>query len=336
MKDYKQIPQIVKQIKQSKNIIIVVHSFPDGDAIGSALAMYHFLKNINKVAKILLNDPIPDNLYFLDGVDEIEIYDKGKHFENFLLCDTIIMLDLNGAKRMGRLADSVVSSSAKKIMIDHHEQPENFCNFYLSDPEVISTASLVYEVISQFDEPITKSIAEGLYVGIMTDSGNFRFPRTTEQTHLLIADLIKNGADPTYLYERIYSENSLSQVKILGMALANMTTHLEGKLSVMLIDAEMFNKCGAKNSDVDSFAEKTLSIKGSIAGILLSDMDSKDHVRISLRSRGDFNIQEVAKSLGGGGHFHASGAREFNLDIYQTKNFLIDTIEKAMVRQGII
>lgn len=336
MKDYQQFSKISDQFEKSKNIVIVTHRNPDGDAIGSSLALKLFAESQGKTATVILSDPVPDNLTFLSGSDSLEQYNKEKHFESFLLCDTVFILDLNSTKRLGPLEDAIMSASARKIMIDHHEAPEHFADLYLSVPSVISTAVPVYELLEKTGKDISKSIAEALYVGIITDSGNFRFPGTDARVHQIAGKLLNAGANPEYLYDEVYNKNRIEAVHILGEALRNITLHLDGKLSMMLITSDMLNKCGAKNADVDNFAEKTLSIAGTVAGVLLSDMDSKEEVRISMRSKGDFSVREVAANIGGGGHFHAAGAREFNLDIFQTRNYLVDIFAQEMKRQGII
>ncbi len=335
MKSINQINQVVQHLAKARNIIIVTHRNPDGDAIGSSVGLAEFLKAQGKKAKVILNDPVPENLEFLQGAEECEVYDKSKHFEDFLMSDTICILDLNAKKRLDRLADAVLSSNATRIMIDHHEEPEHIANIIMSVPTVISTSNLIYEIIDMMGEKLPKSTADALYVGIMTDSGDFRFPRTDARVHEIAGALINAGADPTKLYEKVNNQNKIEAAKILGSALMNMTLHLNGKLCVMMITADMFNKCGANNSMVDNFGSETLKIKGVIAGAMISDMDSRDEVRISLRSKGNFSVQEVAKKIGGGGHFHASGAREFKLDIFATKEMLIDVFEQEMIRQGV-
>jgi phosphoesterase RecJ-like protein len=335
MKSINQINQVVQHLEKARNIIIVTHRNPDGDAIGSSFGLAEFLKHLGKKAKVILNDPVPENLQFLTGAEQAEIYDKEKHFEDFLMCDTICILDLNAKKRMDRLQDAVLAASATKILIDHHEEPEYIGNMMMSVPEVISTSNLIFDIIEMMEKSYPKSTAEALYVGIMTDSGSFRFPRTNARTHEVIGKLINAGADPTELYEQVNNQNQFAATQIFGAALSNMTLHLNGKVCIMMITAEMFNKCGANNAMVDNFASETLKIKGVIAGAMISDMDSKDEVRISLRSKGDFSVQEVAKKIGGGGHFHASGAREFNLDIYKTKEMLIEVFGQELAKQGL-
>lgn len=321
--------QIRIAIKNAKNIIISAHQNPDGDAIGSALALYHLTTSMGIKTKIILSDAVPPNYKFLSGADKIEVYDKEKHFIDFLSVDTIIVVDLNDQKRLGRLKDPFMNTKVKKIMIDHHENPYYFASPIYSDPSASSTALLVYKLIASYDDyTISKEMAEALYTGIITDSGNFRYPRTTSQLHRVTAELIDCGADPVEIYEKIYNQNSQAFVKILAKSLDSMELYLDGKLCIMIITDQMLQETGTTNQDIDLFAERTLSIEGVIAGVMLSNLEDSDNIRISMRSKGEFSVAEVAKSMGGGGHFHAAGAREFNKDIFDVRDDIINTFRE--------
>jgi phosphoesterase RecJ-like protein len=326
----------VRLFKKSKKLIITSHRNPDGDAIGSCLAMYHFAKTLGKSAEIILTDKIPYNYQFLTGAEQIKEYDKDRDYFSFLSADLIVILDLNESRRLHRMEDVIVSSRAGKLVFDHHEGMHLFANEVISMPQACSTAEIIYRFIANFDDyTIDKPVAEAIYSGIMTDTGSFRFPRTTGDVHRMIGDLIDHGADPVEIYEQTYNQNRIGGVHILGEALKSITLHHGGKLSIMTITSAMLDNCGVTNADIDNFAEKTLSIENTIAGVMISELESnRDEIRVSLRSKGNFSIRDVAMEMGGGGHFNASGARIFNKSIYEAKNEIIEIIGRHLQKDG--
>lgn len=328
------IKQINNSLIDSKKIIITTHRNPDGDAIGSSMALYHLAKQLGKKVSILISGNVPQNLLFLDENHIITPYNKEVHFQTFLMADTLFALDFNDQRRLHIIEEAFKNSNAKKILIDHHENPFNFTKIMYSDSDASSTGEMIYRLVKSFDESmLTKDIADALYVAIMTDSGNFRFPRTDAELHRIIADLIDSGADPVMLYEKTYNQNRISAVHILGYALKSITLHFNGKLSLMTITSEMLEQSGATNDDLENFAEKTLQIEGVEVGLLLANIENTDEIRISLRSKGNISVGEIAKKIGGGGHKNAAGARGFNMTIDQVKNQLLPIIERFLYSQ---
>lgn len=321
--------EIKKHLDKSKNIIISTHTNPDGDAIGSEIAFRNLCLFLGKKVVIINDSATPDNIKFLDTTDSLLTFDKSRDIQHFYSADLIVVLDLNDPKRLRSVQEPVEKSKAFKIVIDHHIDPKKFANSYFIDTEATSTGQLVFNLIGLYPEfSIDSYTATALYAAIMTDTGSFRYPRTNAETHKTIANLIENGADPVSIYDNIYNTNSFPATKILGEALSNMKVYLDGKLCLMMITDDMYRRTGAKNEDIDNFVEKTLALKGVVIGVIISNMPQRNEIRVSMRSKGDFSAREVAVKFGGGGHFHAAGARLFDISLDEAKSKIIEEVAR--------
>jgi phosphoesterase RecJ-like protein len=332
MNNYNNIHACFEVFKNSQNIIITAHTNPDGDAVGSALALHRFAKNCGKNSKILCDSPLPPNLEFLNN-NEYEVYDPTEHAGFIDSADSIYILDLNDSRRLKRLEDVIVKSNKQKVLIDHHLDPQDFANQYFTDTEASSTAELIYKFIKFTNyEFLDKDVALALYVGIMTDSGSFRFPRTDGDLHRITADLIDKGADPVYAYDEVYNQNTLKTTKLLGEALHGLQIYCDDKLCIMTITKSMLKNANATNADLEGFVEKTLTVSGVQIGIMLSEMLDKDEIRMSFRSKGEYSVREIAMEFGGGGHFHASGARCFSCSLDEAKSKVIEYAARQLFK----
>ncbi len=300
---------ILKILKKSSKVLLTTHTNPDGDAIGSALALYHYLILNNIPTQIVISDDVPRNLQFLPDSKLVESYNPNRHNSYIKSTDTIVFLDLNEISRTRLLAPILEQSNAFKIVIDHHTNPKDFANLLYSDTECSSTGELIYRLISADDDfKITQNIAECIYVAIMTDTGSFRFPRTTSEVHRIIANLIDAGADPYKIYDFVHNQNPLKIIRLLGIALSKMQIHFNGKVCIMTISKEDFASTGTNYRDTEFFVERTLSIEGVEIGILLTEVFERGEFKISLRSKGEIYVNSLANAMGGGGHLNAAGA----------------------------
>ncbi len=324
----KNLLQAHEIFEKANNIIITTHTNPDADALGSALSLYLYGIEHKKSIKVINNSATPDNLKFLPKADDILIYNESLDDE-ILNADVIFVLDLNDSSRLKSMENAVLNSKATKIMIDHHIDPESFCDFYCSDIEASSTGELMYKF---FDcDPnfkLNSEIATNLYAAIMTDTGSFRFPRTTPYVHQIIAKMIDYGADPFNIYDKIYNCNSFNATKLLGKALSSMELFFGGKVCIMSIPRNYIFETYSKDDDIDNFVEKTLLIEGVVCGILMAEITNKDEIRLSIRSKGDFSARDIAVKFNGGGHFNAAGARIFNSDINSAKKLVLNEIKE--------
>jgi len=299
--------EIVELINASDKILITTHKNPDGDAIGSELALYHALLRYDKSIRIINCDPTPQNLQLITPEGIIEHFQVKTHAK--LTFDLIFMLDGNHLNRLGMMQDFYQESGAKKILIDHHTEPSIQNDFAVVDTDASSTGELIYYFIKFLGIDINFEIAANLYLAIMTDTGSFRFPRTTSTIHLIIAELIEKGADPVMIYDMVYNTNTINSLHILGLSLSKITLYHEGKLAVMRITKDMLIAAGATNEDIDNFVNHTLSINGTVMGIMVAEVLGSDELRISMRSKGHVSVRDLAAKFGGGGHINAAGAR---------------------------
>jgi phosphoesterase RecJ-like protein len=332
MEIYESFNIAMNKLSNSKNIIITTHTNPDGDAIGSEIAFKELCDFLGKKAVIINDSETPSNLKFLDPDNSILVFNKSRDIQHFYSSDLIIILDLNDPKRLKSVQEPLLNSKAYKIVIDHHIEPCKFADLYAINTNATSTGQLIKNFGDLFEKyKLNTKAATALYAAIMTDTGSFRFPRTDSETHKSIADLIDFGADPVSIYENIYNTNSIQATKILGEALSNIKLYLDDKLCIMMITDDMFRKTGAKNEDIDNFVEKTLSINGVKVGVLLANIPGKNEIRLSFRSKGDYSARDIASVFGGGGHFHAAGARLFDVSLDEAKSKVIEVAAKLII-----
>lgn len=303
------INQCIEILKSSSKIVLTTHINPDGDALGATLAMYHLALAYGFEAHIYIHSQVPAFLKFLPGSDKIKVFNSKVHLKHIYQADTILILDLNDSRRVGSLEDAILDSPARKVLIDHHLFPMNFADYLCVDTEASSTGEIVWRLIKRSGMELTKQMAENIYVAILTDTGSFRFSRTDAELHRIVAELIEAGADPVELYDKVYNQNSLHITKLLGLALSAMQLYHDGKLCVMTVTDEMFKIAGGSDDEIEGFVEKTLSIKGVQAGILMTEVVARSEARVSFRSCGDINVRALADQYNGGGHKNASGAR---------------------------
>lgn len=316
---------------KSRKIIITSHVNPDGDAIGSELAMYHILKSLRKEVRIINHSPTPENFFFLEGADEILNFSDEKAKMIFNSADTIFIVDLSDPKRIISMTEAVLKSNAAKIVIDHHEEPKEFADCYAVDTNASSTGEIISRMLKSWNIVPDKHTAQALYTAIMTDTGSFRFPRTTPEVHQIIAYLIENGADPVKCYEKVYNRMPLNKAHLLGRAYSSIDTFYGGRLAVMMLKREDFLETESREGDTEDIVEKILVVKGVAAGVMLSDPPDSDTIRMSFRAKGDISIRSLALEFGGGGHEQAAGARSSGKSIDEVKSELVQKARKLFL-----
>lgn len=308
-----------------KNIIIVPHKNPDGDAMGSTLGLYHYLiKNHHKATVIAPND-YPDFLKWLPGQEHVVVYDADRSHADSLIeqADLIFTLDFNALHRAGDMASILETSKALKIMIDHHQQPDSYAEYMYSDATMSSTCEMVYRFIEHLGalDVIDAPIATCIYTGILTDTGSFRFPSSTSTTHLVVADLIDKGANHSEIYNAIYDTNSYERLQLLGVALKNLKVLPEYRTAYITLSQEELNAANFRKGDTEGFVNYGLSIKDIIFAVIFIEHKQEGITKISFRSEGNFSVNEFSRqNFGGGGHTNAAGGKS---DLS-----LNDTVEK--------
>ena len=301
--------RIIEILKSNNSFIITTHVNPDGDAIGSELALAYFLQKLNKKFWIINHSPTPENYLFLDEENLIHKYNSD--FDEVILhAEVLIAVDFNTIGRTRSMMEIVEKSKAYKIIIDHHRNPQNFVDEIFYDIDEPATGNIIYKLIKTYNEDfIDKKTADALYTAIMTDTGSFRFERITSEVHLIVADLISRGVNPTYIYNKVYNEMSYEKLKLLGEAISNIKLEANGKIAFMVLDRKLIEKyvISEDEFDVDGFANYCLSLKSVIVGLLFFEL--KNGTKVSLRSKEKFPVNSVAEKFGGGGHLNAAGIR---------------------------
>ncbi|MGI4022832.1 MAG: DHH family phosphoesterase [Janthinobacterium lividum] len=324
------LAELKELLAQPQNIVITTHHKPDGDAMGSSLGLYHYLKQKQHQVQVITPTDYPDFLAWMPGNADVMIYTekKEKSAELVAQADLIFCLDFNSLSRINDLGELVKVSSAKKIMIDHHLDPENFDDFRHWNTQACSAAQLVYEFIAELlgdKNSITAEIATCLYTGIMTDSGSFRFPTTTSNVHRITADLIDMGADNSAIHQLVYDHASENRLRFLGYCLTNKLEVLrEYNTALITVTAEELKRFNINTGDSEGIVNYALSIEGiRLAAFII---ERPDKVKLSLRSTGTFPANEICKNyFHGGGHRNAAGGQsESTLEqvVHQFKTLL--------------
>lgn len=306
MIDFEKLKKIVEE---NKSFLLTTHVNPDADAIGSEIAFYQILKERGKEIYIVNHSATPYNLEFLDVDKRIEKYDPDKHSRLLDNVDVIVALDFNRADRTVSMQDALLQSGKLKICIDHHQDPDDFADYYFTETSYCATGHIIYEFIKKSRiVDLQYETAYPIYAAIMTDTGSFRFERTTPEIHRITAELLELNVVPNEVFDKLYDQSKFSKIKLLGDALESLQLYgAANHISYMAIEQSMFKKLNAEESDTENFVNYTLSIEGVVLGILFIEL--KDGFKISFRSKGSIPVNKLAGEFGGGGHTNAAGAR---------------------------
>ena len=324
-------------LNSPKNIIITTHQKPDADALGSSLGLAEYLTKKGHDVTVITPTGYPYFLNWMKGNDDVINYLKAeeKSHEMVEKADIIFCLDFSSLHRINSLGEHVRTSNAIKVLIDHHLDPEDFADFVSWSTKAAATAELVFELIRDLGDAdlIDKSIAECLYAGIMTDTGMFKHPNTTKNVHLITAELIDLGADISKVARMIYDTNSVNRLKFIGYALSQRLVVLEEyKTAYFAISAGDLKKFNYQTGDSEGLVNYALSIKGIMFAAMI--VEREDMVKLSLRSKGGFPANEVAKNyFEGGGHKNAAGGKSdlsLNETVEKFKKILPEYKEKLI------
>jgi len=322
-----QLLEFKEFLSMPRQVVIVTHYKPDADALGSSLGLSAYLKKEGHSVSVITPSDYPPFLNWMPGNDDVIIYQESNKEEISGLIDTaeiIFCLDFSALGRINHLGECISNAGAKKVLIDHHLEPEHFADFEKWDVKAASTAGLVYELIQELGDrdKIDASIADCLYAGLMTDTGGFRHNNTRREEFLIAADLVALGANPTRVSKLIYDTNSLERLRLMGFVLSEKLIVLpEFRTAYMTLSQDDLKKFGSQTGDTEGLVNYGLSI----AGIRLSVMfhERKDEIKLSFRSLGDFSVNDFArKHFEGGGHKNAAGG--------SSKLPLAHTVEKFL------
>jgi len=297
---------ISKIIKESNTFFIAGHTQPDGDALGSGLALASLLRRLGKKVTHCSIDAIPKDMMFIQGSETI--IHTNKISENF---DCAIILECINFERMGNI---ISPTQAKKVInIDHHLAHTNFGNVNYIVPSSSSVSELVYDIFVNLKIAPNVEEAENLYIGIVTDTGRFQQLNTNSNSHLVVAELLKCGANSSKLCKKLFSTMEISKIRLYGLSLSNIETEYDEKFVYIKLTKDMFAKAQASDTDTDGIINYCISVPKAIVGCLLKEVD-KNTTKLSFRSIEQFNLLDIVKLFGGGGHKNAAGCT-INADI---------------------
>ncbi len=300
----------LSSLLSNQSFCLVTHVRPDGDAIGSQLALGLFLDKLGKEVHMINSDPIPDNMGWLPRVNRVEVFDGSiSQRERIINVDAVVVMDANAGNRLGDVESMIRDGNAVKYLIDHHTNPENWFDEYYIRDTASSTGELVVELIEDAGklEFLDEEIASALYAAIVTDTGSFKFSAVTPALHRIVADILERGGiTPTPIHTAIYDTRSLNSLRLLSRALASITLKHNDQVGYMVISQRMLRELQADSDETEGFVNYVLSIAGVKAGLMF--LETAKGTKVSFRSTADTHVNEWAKSFGGGGHRNASGA----------------------------
>ncbi|WBX75853.1 bifunctional oligoribonuclease/PAP phosphatase NrnA [Tenacibaculum ovolyticum] len=310
----KHFTELKEYLSQSKNIVIIGHRNPDGDAVGSTLGLKHYLDKKGHTVQVVMPNEYPDFLHWIPGSETVYRFDRQnkQSVRSLKNSEIVFLLDFNALHRVGSDMQNTLEKYENNFaLIDHHQQPDDFEYMY-SDTTMSSTCQMVYNFIEMMGDVdlIDKNIATALYTGIMTDTGSFRFRSTTSTTHRIIADLIDKGAENDKIHSNVHDANTYNRLLLLGQALSNMKMLPEYKTAFITLSEAEKKQFNYEKGDTEGIVNYALSLKGIVFAAIFIEDKEQGIIKMSLRSKGKFSVNQFARNyFNGGGHDNAAGGK---------------------------
>jgi phosphoesterase RecJ-like protein len=317
------LARIVDLVRGSRRFVVSSHARPDGDAIGSELAMAYALRALGKDVRVVNSDPPPSVVRSFPGVDAIELADRVAG--DF---DVAIVMECGELSRTGVAG----LDRGLVVNIDHHPGNSGYGAIAWFDPTAAACAELVFELVEALGVPLSTEIATHLYVAILTDTGGFHFSGISPRTFAICRRLLEAGVDPVGVARAVFDSNSLSKLRLLGRVLNEMELHGDGRIAVLRLDNAVLEATGATLDDADGLINQPLTVKTIDASVFLKHV-SGDEYRVSLRSKGPVNVAEVARAFGGGGHVNAAGCT-LHGTLDSVRSAIVGRVEDAIERSA--
>lgn len=325
------LDELFARLREPASILIAAHTNPDGDAIGSAYALRHFLAPFGHKLKTLVPTHVPNYLKWIVGEDDIlvsEYDDQERAKQAVAEADLIFCLDFGALSRLRGLEETVREAEAPKVNIDHHREPEDFAQYYLRDVNASSTAELIYRFIDKMDERerITPQIANALLTGLITDTGSFQHASTTPAAMRITAELVERGGNMAFVNYSLFHNMSERRTRMLGYSLYERLKVLpDFRTAYIGIPRRMYQNFEIKPGDTEGLVNFALGVEGVNLGVLM--IEYPDHVRMSFRSTGQFSAADLAGQFNGGGHYNAAGGRS-PLSLEETETRLLTFLQQ--------
>lgn len=326
------IDAIRQVVERGRRFVVLAHKNPDGDAVGSTLAMCHYLRSVGKDAVVVLPNVFPAFLSWVPGADAVLFYDKEKECCDTAIAeaDVLFCLDFNVLSRTGDVCGSLLSSSAKKVLVDHHPQPSDEFDVLVSHPEACSTCELVFRVITALGgvEALSFEMAQCIYTGMMTDTGAFAYASTRKDVYLIIAELLDKGIDKDWIYRKVFYTSSVTRMRLWGYAMYDkLKVYNKYNAALITLSHSELMRFYASKGDTEGLVNQPLQVKGVRFSCFLRE-ESPGKINVSLRSVDNFPCNSVAAEFfNGGGHKNASGG-----EVYGTMEMAVERFKQALQR----
>ena len=324
------IAAIAAAVKGGNRFVVLAHKNPDGDAVGSTLALCHYLRSIGRDAVVVLPNAFPVFLSWMPGTDDVLLYDADKErCDNAIAtADVLFCLDFNVLSRTGDVCSSLLSSSAKKVLVDHHPQPSDEFDVLVSHPEACSTCELVFRVITALGgvEALNFDMAQCIYTGMMTDTGAFAYASARKDVYLIIAELLDKGIDKDWIYRKVFYNFSVTRMRLWGYAMYDkLKVYNKYNAALITLSHSELMRFYASKGDTEGLVNQPLQIKGMRFSCFLRE-EQPGKINVSLRSVDDFPCNAVAAEFfNGGGHKNASGG-----EVYGTMEMAVERFRQAL------
>jgi bifunctional oligoribonuclease and PAP phosphatase NrnA len=322
--------KIHELIHESNQILLTTHENPDGDGLGSQIAMFNYISSLNKMCRIINITHISDNFQFLNENNQFETFNQ-EHIEWINNVDLTIVFDIGHSIRVGELKNYIFKDKIS-ISIDHHPIKENepFTYSWI-DVNAPATGFMIWELLTMgnIEKPIDKLSAMGLYTALVTDTGSFKYSNTTSQSHIMASHLINSGVKPQEITKNVFESRKLLHIQLLGDALNSLNFKFNNSVAWVMLTQEHFKSRNANSKDIEGFADFVRSIENVEIAFTLIENEDKT-IRVSFRSQGKYIINDIAKELGGGGHIYAAGAKVDSMSLEELEFKIINLIKKKV------
>ena len=307
--------ELNNKIADSNNILLSTHKNPDGDGLGSELAMYYYLKSLNKNVQILNISPMPTRYNFMDPNNVVETYSSDLSIGN---SDLLIVFDLGDYKRLGELGEEILNNNIDIVNIDHHvPRDEDFYCLSIIDINAPATTYMIWKYFEYLDlntNPLEDNIAIPLYTGLLNDTGSFRYLSVSSDTHNMASHLLMSNVNPNQIFQHVYENRTIGKINLLSKMIENLKFAENGKIGYVVINKKIFNESNALFDDSDGLTDFIRGISGVEVSFCITSLES---TKVSFRSRGKYTVNDIAQIFGGGGHYFAAGAEIEELEIDQ-------------------
>ncbi|MBO7266671.1 MAG: DHH family phosphoesterase [Bacteroidaceae bacterium] len=329
------VERLKETIRDNHFFVLTCHAGPDGDALGSTLSMAHYLGALGKEVVVVVPDAYPDFLAWMPASQEIVRFDKSREKAELMIAaaDVIFAMDYNALSRVDDMGGLIGKAKAVKVLIDHHLQPDHFCDLVFSYPHLSSTCEVVFRLVLAMDgyDVLTKAACECIYAGMMTDTGCFSYGPCTQEVYLIISMLIQKDINKDRIYNKVFNNYSEGRLRLMGYVLyEKLRVYAESRSSLITLSREEMARFDFNKGDTEGLVNIPLQMKNVYFSAFLREDTEKDLIRVSLRSQGTFPCNKfAAQYFNGGGHLNASGGQ-----FYGTLQEAVEVFEKALVEFG--